>query len=138
MKTRELELLESLVHVLKADLSACPVPVSPRAPPCCTGCRLAPRSLCLPEGNPGASSMCWPPHPPMEGGPAPGLTPLWTREGRGMVGWDRGERECVNSIDLRRQTHTDTHSTCPQDNNFRHPTWVLPYRHTSLFWCLLT
>lgn len=75
-----------------------PVPVSPRVPPCCSGYRLALRSLCLPEGNPGASSMCWLPHPPTEGGPAHGLTPLQRRKetgrgGDGGGGGGRGEED---------------------------------------------
>lgn len=72
-----------------------PLPVSPRVPPCCTGYRLAPHSLCLPEGNPGASSMCWLPHPPTEGGPAPGLTPLQRQRDRRrkvVGGWEKRER----------------------------------------------
>lgn len=73
------------------------VPVSPRVPPCCTGYRLAPRSVCLREGNPGASSMCWLPHPRTEGGPAPGLTPLWrqidTRRRRQEMGESKKKRK---------------------------------------------
>lgn len=102
-----------------------PLPVSPQVPPCCTGCRLAPRSLCLPEGNRGASSMCWLPHPLTEGGPTPGLTPL-QRQKKGEGGRERERESCwcraeasnknILEVQLHRRSHNTprhrTHVTC--------------------------
>lgn len=95
-----------------------PLPVSPQAPPCCTGCRLAPRSLCLPEENRGASSMCWLPHPLTEGGPTPGLTPLQRQKKERAVGAVQAEVSNINilEVQLHHRSHNTprrrTHGTC--------------------------
>ena len=86
-----------------------PIPVLPQVPPCCTGRRLAPRSLCLPKENRGASSMCWLPHPLTEGDPTPGLTPLQ----RQKEVWGQGrDRQTGNNNKTSCKPGNTKHTAC--------------------------